>query len=225
MFFIFKYIVYFCNAKIEKFIPSMKKNALLFVILFSYLVGIGQTVNIGDILCTDGSIVSPEQYATSGRTAKGIVFYVDETDQHGWAVHLNYQGSVLWSPDFHDIPGLTNYQEFRDAINDFDGYENTRIIREAGNATTYPAAWAVDFPNGWYLPAAGQIRYLYGYIPEVNHSIDIVGGETMELISSWWLWASTECNAQDAWDINSQGAEGHSKKPDHHFHVRAVTNF
>lgn len=225
MFFIFKYIVYFCNAKIEKFISSMKKNALLFVILFSYLVGIGQTVNIGDILCTDGSIVSPEQYATSGRTAKGIVFYVDETNQHGWAVHLTYQGSTLWSPDYYDIPALPNYQKFRDAINDFNGYENTRLIREAGNATTYPAAWAVDFEQGWYLPAAGQIRYLYGYIPEVNRSLELVGGQTFDLSNNWWIWASTECNAEDAWDINYQGSEGHSKKPDHYFHVRSVTTF
>ena len=193
--------------------------------MFSSLISFGQTVNIGDILCTDGSLVKPELFASSGKTAKGIVFYVDDTNQHGWAVHLNYQGSALWSPDFHDIPNLPNYRTFREAINDFNGYENTRKIRQAGNASTYPAAWSVDFEHGWYLPAAGQIRYLYGYIPEVNHSLEVVGGETFNLLSGWWLWASTECNAEDAWDINYQGSEGHSKKPDHYFLVRSVTDF
>ena len=153
------------------------------------------------------------------------MFYVDETDLHGWAVHLSYQGSMLWSPDFHDIPELPNFRTFREAINDFNGYENTRIIRNAGNASTYPAAWAVDFEHGWYLPAAGQIRYLYGYIPEVNRSLELVGGQTINLSNNWWIWASTECNAEDAWDINYQGSEGHSKKPDHYFYVRSVTNF
>ena len=203
----------------------MRRNILLSIFLSLPLLALCQTVNIGDILCTDGSIVSCEAFPNSGKTAKGIVFYVDETDLHGWAVHLNYQGSMLWSPDFHDIPELPNYWTFREAINDFNGYENTRIIRNAGNASTYPAAWAVDFENGWYLPAAGQIRYLYGYIPEVNRSLELVGGQTFDLINDWWLWASTECGDEDAWDINYQGSEGHSKKPDHYFHVRSVTNF
>lgn len=203
----------------------MKRTLLFFVILLCSLLGFGQVVNIGDILCTDGSIVRPEHFAASGKTAKGIVFYVDRSNQHGWAVHLDYQGNMLWSPGLDDIPTLPNYQQLRDAIDDFDGLENTRKIRQAGNATTYPAAWAVDFDHGWYLPAAGQIRYLYGYIPEINRSLDVVGGTPIILSTDWWLWASTECNSNEAWDINSQGNEGHSKKCDHYFQVRAVTNF
>lgn len=201
------------------------KNLSIFLCLLFPMLAWGQEVSIGDILCTDGSIVSYEAFPNSGKTAKGIVFYVDETDLHGWAVHLSYQGSMLWSPDFHDIPELPNFRTFREAINDFNGYENTRIIRNAGSAYTYPAAWAVDFEQGWYLPAAGQIRFLYGYIPEVNRSLELVGGQTINLSSNWWIWASTECNAEDAWDIIYQGSEGHSKKPDHYFHVRSVTNF
>ena len=203
----------------------MKKTFIILSALLFTMFCSAQIVNIGDILCSDGNIVSYEEFPNSGKTAKGIVFYVDETDQHGWAVHLSYQGSVLWSPDYHDIPNLPNYWTFREAINDFNGYENTRIIRNAGSAYTYPAAWAVDFEQGWYLPAAGQIRFLYGYIPEVNRSLELVGGQTINLSSNWWIWASTECNAEDAWDINYQGSEGHSKKPDHYFHVRSVTNF
>ena len=203
----------------------MRKNILLSIFFLLPMLALCQTVNIGDILCTDGRIVSCEAFPNSGKTAKGIVFYVDNTNQHGWAVHLNYQGSVLWGPDYQDIPMLPNYQKFRDAINDFNGYENTRKIRQAGNAFTYPAAWAVDFDHGWYLPAAGQIRYLYGYIPEINRSLELVGGQTFDLSSNWWLWASTECSAEDAWDINYQGSEGHSKKADHSFLVRSVTDF
>ena len=45
-------------------------------------------VAIGDILCTDGSTVKPSEYASSGKTAMGVVFYVDNTGEHGWAVHL-----------------------------------------------------------------------------------------------------------------------------------------
>lgn len=204
---------------------SMRKYLFFISALLYSMICSAQTVNIGDILCTDGSTVRPEQFAASGRTAKGIVFYVDRSNQHGWAVHLDYQGSLLWSPELDDIPTLSNYQQLRGAITDFDGLENTRKIRQAGDATTYPAAWAVDFDHGWYLPAAGQIRYLYGYIPEINQSLDVVGGTPFILSNDWWLWASTECNSIEAWDINSQGNEGHSKKSDHYFQVRAVTDF
>lgn len=96
----------------------MKKTSLFFAILFSALFGRGQSVSIGDILCTDGSTVKPEQFALSGKTAKGIVFYVDDTHLHGWAVHLYYQGSTLWSPVSYDIPDLPNYKTFREAINE-----------------------------------------------------------------------------------------------------------
>ena len=140
-------------------------------------------------------------------------------------MHLDYQGGVRWSYTNEDIPTLPNYQRFREAIYDFDGRENTRKIRQAGDASIYPAAWAVDFDHGWYLPAAGQIRYLYSYIPEVNSSLNLVGGTPFILTNDWWLWASTECNSIEAWDINSQGNEGHSKKGDHSFYVRAVTDF
>ena len=203
----------------------MRKAFLYIAIALLPYIGYGQIVNIGDILCTDGSTVSREAFLSSGQTAKGIVFYVDNTNRHGWALHLEYQGAKLWSSGNYDIPNLNNYRQFRDAINDFDGYENTRKIRAAGNASLYPAAWAVDFTNGWYLPAAGQIRYLYGYIPEINRSLETVGGEIINLTNDWWLWASTECNYEHAWDINSQGAEGHSRKDDHSFYVRSVINF
>lgn len=130
----------------------MRKYLLLLSALLYSMICFGQAINIGDILCTDGSTVRPEQFAASGRTAKGVMFYVDRSNQHGWAVHLDYQGSLLWSPEINDIPALPNYQQLRDAIEDFDGLENTRKIRQAGSANTYPAAWAVDFDHGGTCP-------------------------------------------------------------------------
>ena len=202
------------------------KNLITFLLLFITLQAFAQVpVSIGDILCTDGTFIKPNDYASSGKTALGIVFFVDESEQHGWAVHLEYQGRMPWCNQYIDVPSLTNIRKFRNAIKDTDGYTNTRIIREYGSAYTFPAAWAVDFDNGWYLPAAGQIRQLYGYIPEINQSLDIVVGQPFSLSSNWWIWASTECDSEGAWDINYMGAEGHSKKEAHNFYVRAVRTF
>lgn len=206
----------------------MKKDYLFLVFAFLLLpiLTIAQRqIAIGDILCTDGTVVGSNDYAASGKTALGIVFYVDDSGQHGWAVHLEYQGEMPWCHEYIDIPNLQNYRNFRDAIKDIDGYSNTRAIRNHGTASLFPAAWAVDFDNGWYLPAAGQIRQLYGYIPEINQSLNLIGGEPFILYSNWWIWASTECDSEAAWDINYLGAEGHSKKDAHYFYVRSVRNF
>ena len=172
-------------------------------------------VAIGDILCTDNSIVKPSAWPVAGKTAKGVVFYVDNTGQHGWAVHLQDQGtSVQWTPSgqFTDISTLTNYTNARDAITDLNGYSNTQKIRNAGNAAKYPAAYAVDFANGWYLPAAGQLRLLFGEIVTLNASLQVVGGTQFPMNTGWWYWSSTEYGQISAWDVTNDGYVYYSSK-------------
>ena len=164
-------------------------------------------VAIGDILCTDNSIVKPSAWPVAGKTARGIVFYVDNTGEHGWAVHLQDQGTSAWTPfnQYTDIPTLTNHTNARDAIMDLDGYSNTQKIRNAGNATKYPAAYAVDFANDWYLPAAGQLRLLFGEIVTINASLQVVGGTQFPMDSGWVCWSSTEYGQSSAWTVTSDG--------------------
>lgn len=166
------------------------------------------TIAIGDILCTDNTIVKPSVWPMEGKTAMGIVFYVDNTDEHGWAVHLQDQGtSVPWTPDGleTDIPSLTNYINSRDAVMDLDGYLNTANIQNAGNASTYPAAYAVDFANGWYLPAIGQLRILTSEINTINTSLQIVGGTQFPVNTGWDYWSSTEASFNMAYLSASHG--------------------
>lgn len=174
------------------------KSLVQFVILLLWSsIAFSQTVHIGDILCTDGSIISSEAFAASGRTAEGIVFYVNESGQ-GWAVSLECQAvNTHWVTydhyyDMYDIPELDNFEHSREAILDLDGYTNTAIIRNAHGADWYPAAWCVDFNNGWYLPAAGQMRWLMAYINEINTSLAIVNGTTFVFDNPRWYWTSTE---------------------------------
>ena len=157
-------------------------------------VGGSVDVRAGDILCTDGSLVRPTQWPC-GKTAKGVVFYVDATGQHGWAVDLDYSVApgttnltMKWSSQNQTISGLQTYSLWMDAISDLDGKSNTQKIRSFGTASNYPAAWSVDFDNGWYLPAIGQLNILYGEYFAVNSSLDIVGGVVM---SSEELWSSS----------------------------------
>lgn len=169
-------------------------------------------VAIGDILCIDGSIVKPAIWPVPGKVAQGVVFYVDNTGLHGWAVNLDDQAiGMVWSTLYVDIITLPNFTTPQTAIMDFDGYNNTQKIRAIGSAPIYPAAWAVDFANGWYLPAAGQLRKLYGVIPWLNVSLQVVGG-TMFIThlnndgnTYWWYWSSTEYSDYYAWAVDAMG--------------------
>lgn len=173
-------------------------------------------VAIGDILCTDNSIVKPSAWPVAGKTAKGVVFYVDTTGEHGWAVHLQeIHNSISWGGYGIDITDLPNYTTARDAVSDFNGYSNTQSIRNTGGSNTYYAAYSsvVDFANGWYLPAIGQLRVLYNSLPNVNITLQLVNGQPMFPISSSyseynnqiWYLSSSENNASTIWVLKASG--------------------
>lgn len=170
----------------------MKNILLLFAILVVSLLSFGQTVRVGDILCAQGTdtiIVHPQNY-TGG--AIGVVFYVDESGQHGWALHPQIQAHQIYWSYMNELPwGLTGWQSIRDAIYDLDGYENTGFLRAASqyDHSAYPGAWAVDYEHGWYWPALGQLNVLFGSAPIVNNSLKIIGGILLQ--GPWVYWSSS----------------------------------
>lgn len=212
----------------------MKKALLTLAFLLPLLV-FGQAVRIGDILCTDGSTVNPEQFAASGKTAMGIVFYVDNNGQQGWAVNLrNDADDTDWvSPehyqDGYDIPELPNLTYSRDDLFDLDGYQNTAIIRATHGADWYPAAWSVDFDHGWYLPSAGQLRWLIAYVNEINASIAVANGAPLAHAHPNWYWSSTEQDAMHAIVVSEGGSTANYMKWNYYntstIGVRSIRDF
>ena len=184
----------------------MRKNLLqqltLALLLTAAVPTLTAQVHVGDILCEGNLVYNPSIYPVSGATAIGVVFYVDNTGQHGWAVALEDAGSFAWGCTGSDMP-IPNYGNKRQAIYDLDGYENTRIVRE--NCTGSPAFYAVDFENGWYVPAIGQLNYLYGNLVEVNAGLQVAGGSAFPA-SGWVYWSSTEDSYRTAWYLSSSGA-------------------
>ena len=184
-------------------------------------------IAVGDILCTDGTYVKPSAFAASGKTALGVVFYVDNTGEHGWAVHLNDQElSAAWTPSeqYVDISTLDNYANARQAMMDLDGYTNTQKIFAATDLSTCPAAHAVDFENGWYMPSAGQMRLLFSEIIKVNDALQIVNGTPFPMDDAFFYWTSTECNQNQAFYMISTGNVSFLNKS-YARSVRSVRNF
>ena len=201
----------------------LKQLTLALLMLVAVPYAKSQVAHVGDILCEGNTIISPANYLSSSAVAIGVVFYVDNTGQHGWAVALQDAGSYRWGSTSFDMP-IPNYGDKRQAIYDLDGYENTRIVRE--NYTGNTAFDAVDFENGWYVPAIGQLNYLYGNFVEVNASLQVVGGNVFPT-TNWRYWSSTEFSSARAWSLYSSGEfdSGGTNSKSSDLRVRAVKSF
>lgn len=182
-------------------------------------------VAIGDILCRDGSIVKPEKY-TSAHSAWGIVFWVSKDGKHGWAADLKDRSSYcVWSYSSVNVAGLPDRTSNEAATRDTLGYENTRVLRSMGS--NYQAASLVDFAQGWYVPALGQMMQLYGVIPEVNASLSLVGGQPFRFANEeWYYWSSSEYTNTHAWVVTIKGYQAVTYKyPGQEGRLRAVRSF
>ena len=129
--------------------------------------------------------------------SKGVVFYQNPEGTEGWMVALNdASDGCAWGP-------TTNINALRDYLNgglsvleDLSGYANTDVIRKVYGTDNGYAANMVDFNNGWYLPAAGQLRKLYAVLPMIEQTLLNAGGT---LLTEDAYWSSTECFSSDAY--------------------------
>lgn len=186
----------------------MRKNVMKLLMAALMIVAavpfVNAQVQVGDILCEGDRVVSPSDYDASSNTAIGVVFYVDNSGQHGWAVSLDNVGKCSWGK-YNEDTSLDNVCGRCKARRDTDGYANTKAILE--NNADYPAFTAVDFEGGWYLPAIGQMKRLYANFCEVNETLEKIGGTVFER-NGYTYWSSTEHTSYDAWYMCSIGGIG-----------------
>lgn len=145
------------------------------------------------------------QVVTNPDGSQGVVFYLNEDGTDGWMVALHDVGlRIPWGLNDH-VPELgpvviINNDILTTVFSDRDGYTNTMHIREHYENIGYTGPYAaklVDFENGWYLPAAGQLKMLYVNAIFYEPTLRTVG-ETMGLNA---YWSSTVQNDEKAWYV------------------------
>ena len=164
---------------------------------------------VGDVLCTDGDILHPDSFLVSGKTAMGVVFYIDPNDpthMRGRAVALfdAFKGDIGWAragisqfvhsgTDVTKDPQAKTYKH-QTAMADMEGYYNTTVIQQ-----TALLAGGGDFKENapaayycWYydhlLRGAGP-NHKYWYMPslgELNilYANRAIVNETLSLLES-----------------------------------------
>lgn len=159
---------------------------------------------------------------------KGIVFYLDGSG-HGIVVSLD-ETETKWqnetrSKKCQDISQLVNEKEPSKYLNIGLGKQQTQMIISQLDFGKAPAAeWCLRHGDGWYLPSAGELWYLF---TEANHDefiskmLKMAGGEAL---NSSWYWSSSEEDQENAWNVSVSGKFSTEEKTEE-VAVRAVRFF
>ena len=108
-------------------------------------------VHVGDVI-------------TFPNNSKGVVFYISPDRTTAWvAKSTDTQSStVSWATgnNANVNTAIADITAYNLLLNDVDGYDNTVKMRAANAYAS--SSTIIDFEHGWYIPAAGQLRRLYG---------------------------------------------------------------
>ena len=182
--------------------------------------------------------------------SQGVVFYATD-DGHGLAVSLD-EVELKWenalnSSQCIDIRDLTNVERVTKELTFQLGKQNTEvIILELGVQMAPAAEWCTQHGDGWYLPSAGELWYMFweanglsSFVPAgakgaaakvrdewivsgpISSAILRAGGKPF---SNHKYWTSTENDNDDVFTVKGSGQIGQSEKPDFEL-VRAVRAF
>lgn len=145
------------------------------------------------------------QVVTNPDGSQGVVFYLNEDNTSGWMVALHDAASICpWGP-IGDIDGLdnvapVNFDFLSTVFLDYDGFDHTQKIRTFCENTNYYnpcAANVMDFDNGWYLPSAGQLKWLYVNAIFYEQALKEVG----EVMGLKTYWSSSVQTDGKAWGV------------------------
>lgn len=188
------------------------------------------TICVGDVLCTDGSTVRPEDFILSGKTAMGVVAQVDAYTGQGRAVALSGASNstlMRWCySGYSTINSITQTGTFLTAVSDMNGYENTSYIVAKARAQNNQfnllntAAYHCLYYDhstfttgtdslGWYMPSAGEMQLVFSNRVEINSTLNILKSvdDRITTLPLYTHWTSTEYNDSGfdyAW-VNDNG--------------------
>ena len=200
----------------------MKK--ILFLFMLAVLLGAcdghfdypDTAMKVGHILCTDGQVLPYNEYEKSGKTAVGIVFYLNHdsaTEGKGYAVYLHEVSPKA----FADSIGVN--QGTSADVTAFDGNANTFALFSTTDTGSPLAKKVFDlwcYGQSAYVPSVAQMRLLYWVKDDINRYLGLCGGDLLpDNPDQCWYWTSTEVKGQQtakAW-LYSMGSGAMQETP------------
>ena len=162
---------------------------------------------VGELIGTDGE--------------DGIVFYVDQTGQHGLIcsqVDIDGGSGVAWSNIKNSEIGVTAKSEFNGVTN------TTAIIGQSGH-TNSAAQVCLDYSTAgtsagdWYLPSIDELNHIYNAKYEINKALN-----TNSFVLKYY-WSSNEYSSNRAWYYGFSYGYPNIVSKSSTYRVRAVRAF
>ena len=150
------------------------------------------------LLCSSMAASAQESYKVgdfySDDDKMGVVFWVDESGQHGKIISLDESPKLAWTKYEGSI------RKFVETFDKNDGGSNfSRICVRGGWQRDYPAfAWCAELGEGWYIPAVEEMKMImskevYPIINEALQGLFQLGAVEFGLGEDYPLyWTSTE---------------------------------
>ena len=93
---------------------------------------------------------------------KGIVFWVDKTEEHGLVVALDEGHGAFWNVDDYSRIPSDYYDEYEGykSVNPGKGARLTSNLIKALGSDAVAATWARKHGKDWYLPSNGEMFYM-----------------------------------------------------------------
>ena len=185
----------------------------------------------GDGIDIDNFVISEHKYKIGDFAQGGIVFWVDETGEHGLVCSkLNQNGGdvIRWYAG-------TNGNTQAKGDGPYAGKANTAIIIAAHVAigddnSTYAARACNELQiteNGktygdWYLPSNSEEELMYQSKAIINAVATANGGD--EFVEDYY-WSSTEVSNNGAYSFHFGDGSSHNGGKSYEDHIRAIRAF
>lgn len=150
------------------------------------------------ILCSDGKVLSFDDYKTQGKKAVAVVFDVNNDENvegYGYAVYLWDIEPVSFSDSLGTSQGTSCSLTALDGnINTFEMYNTTDV--NSPLAQSVLNVW--HYGQSAYIPSVAQMRRLYAVKDIINPYIEKCGGDPIsDNPDACWYWTSTEVSEQE----------------------------
>ena len=159
--------------------------------------GLLSSLHVGNVVCSDGNILSMDKFKQSDKEAIAIVFHVNrspDADNLGYAVYIHDMEPLAFAD------GLGIDQGTSASLTDEDGNENTYSLFNNDEVQSPMAVRTFDlwsYGQSAYIPSVRQLSCLFAVRHQINECINQVGGTPINLNpGEYWLWSSTEVEGQ-----------------------------
>lgn len=154
-----------------------------------------RTLKVGNIYCSDGSVMDPDTYKIEGKdNAAGVIFWVNDTldtEDKAYIVSLIDAENGIWCDTLVSAGVSTS-------ITEYNGAANTAMLQafEVRAKAKAPAMnIAVNFSDGiinWHLPSVKELMEIYRNREVIDYALKSCNGESFDKV---WYWSSTEDNS------------------------------